>query len=65
MALIGPTQSGKTSLLSSGVVGWDGPVIALSVKRDLYDVTASARSARGELAVFDPGSSTSLPTARS
>jgi type IV secretion system protein VirD4 len=64
VALIGPTQSGKTALLSSGVVGWDGPVIALSVKRDLYDVTASARSSRGELAVFDPGSSTSLPTAR-
>ena len=64
VALIGPTQSGKTALLSSGLVGWDGPVIALSVKRDLYDVTASARSARGELAVFDPGSSTSLPTAR-
>jgi type IV secretion system protein VirD4 len=64
VALIGPTQAGKTALLSSGMIGWDGPVIALSVKRDLYDVTASARSTRGEVAVFDPGASTGLPTAR-
>jgi type IV secretion system protein VirD4 len=64
VALIGPTQAGKTALLSSGMMGWDGPVIALSVKRDLYDVTAAARARRGELAVFDPGASTGLPTAR-
>lgn len=64
VALIGPTQSGKTALLSSAMIGWDGPVIALSVKRDLYDVTAAARSHAGDLAVFDPGASTGLPTAR-
>ncbi len=64
VALIGPTQAGKTALLSSGMIGWDGPVIALSVKRDLYDVTAAARSTRGDLAVFDPGASTGLATAR-
>ncbi len=64
VALIGPTQSGKTVTLSTGIAGWDGPVVALSVKRDLYDVTASARAAMGELAVFDPGESTSLATAR-
>ncbi len=60
VALIGPTQAGKTVMLSAGVIGWDGPVVALSVKRDLYDVTASARAAAGELAVFDPGESTKL-----
>jgi len=64
VALIGPTQAGKTVMLSAGVIGWDGPVVALSVKRDLYDVTASARAAAGELAVFDPGESTKLATAR-
>ena len=64
VALIGPTQAGKTVTLSSGVVGWDGPVVALSVKRDLYDVTAGARSRVGDLAVFDPGASTGLPSAR-
>lgn len=64
VALIGPTQAGKTVLLSAGMIGWDGPVVALSVKRDLYDVTSSARADRGDLAVFDPGGSTGLATAR-
>ena len=64
VALIGPTRAGKTVLASAGIIGWDGPVVALSVKRDLYDSTAAARSARGELAVFDPGGVTGLPTAR-
>lgn len=64
VALIGPTRSGKTVLASTGIIGWDGPVVALSVKRDLYDATAAARSRRGDLAVFDPGGVTGLPTAR-
>jgi len=64
VALIGPTRSGKTVLASAGIIGWDGPVVALSVKRDLYDATAAARARRGELAVFDPGGVTGLPTAR-
>lgn len=64
VALIGPTRAGKTVLASAGIIGWDGPVVALSVKRDLYDATATARAARGELAVFDPGGVTRLPTAR-
>lgn len=64
VALIGPTRSGKTVLASAGIIGWDGPVVALSVKRDLYDTTAAARTGRGELAVFDPGGVTGLPSAR-
>lgn len=64
VALIGPTRAGKTVLASAGIIGWDGPVVALSVKRDLYDATAAARAARGEVAVFDPGGVTGLPTAR-
>lgn len=64
VALIGPTRSGKTVLASAGIVGWDGPVVALSVKRDLYDATAAARAERGKLAVFDPGGVTGLATAR-
>jgi type IV secretion system protein VirD4 len=51
-------------LASAGIVGWDGPVVALSVKRDLYDATAAARASRGDLAVFDPGGVTGLSTAR-
>jgi type IV secretion system protein VirD4 len=64
VALIGPTQSGKTALLSGAMATWSGPIIALSVKRDLYDVTAAARANVGELAVFDPGGSTGMATAR-
>lgn len=64
VALIGPTQAGKTVLLSAGMIGWEGPVVALSVKRDLYDVTSAARADRGAVAVFDPGGSTGLATAR-
>lgn len=64
IALIGPTRSGKTVLASAGIIAWDGPVVALSVKRDLYDATAAARRKRGDLAVFDPGGVTGLPTAR-
>jgi type IV secretion system protein VirD4 len=64
VALIGPTGSGKTALIASAIATWDGPVVAVSVKRDLYETTASARSKKGEIAVFDPGGATGLPTAR-
>ena len=64
VALIGPTRSGKTVLAAGGIIAWDGPVIALSVKRDLYDATAAARARRGDIAVFDPSGVTGLPTAR-
>ena len=62
--MIGPTGSGKTALAASALVTWDGPVVAVSVKRDLYDTTAAARAARGEIAVFDPGMATGLASAR-
>ena len=64
VALIGPTGSGKTALVASAVATWDGPVVAVSVKRDLYNTTATARAKRGEIAVFDPGGATGLATAR-
>ena len=64
VALIGPTGSGKTALAISAIATWDGPVVAVSVKRDLYDATVKARAIRGDVAVFDPGGVTGLPTAR-
>lgn len=64
VALIGPTGSGKTALATSAIATWNGPVVAVSVKRDLYDTTVAARATKGEIAVFDPGGATGLPTAR-
>jgi type IV secretion system protein VirD4 len=64
VALIGPTGSGKTALATSAIATWDGPVVAVSVKRDLYDTTITARAGKGDVAVFDPGGVTGLPTAR-
>ncbi len=64
VALIGPTGSGKTALATTAVATWDGPAVVVSVKRDLYDTTIAARAARGDIAVFDPGGVTGLPTAR-
>lgn len=64
VAMIGPTGSGKTAAVISAIATWDGPVVAVSVKRDLYDVTSTVRAKAGELAVFDPGAATGLPTAR-
>jgi type IV secretion system protein VirD4 len=64
VALVGPTGSGKTALATSAIATWDGPVVAVSVKRDLYDTTVAARARKGDIAVFDPGGVTGLPTAR-
>jgi type IV secretion system protein VirD4 len=64
VALVGPTGSGKTALATAAIATWDGPVVAVSVKRDLYDTTAAVRAGKGEIAVFDPGAATNLPTAR-
>ncbi|MDO8392461.1 MAG: type IV secretory system conjugative DNA transfer family protein [Actinomycetota bacterium] len=64
VALIGPTGSGKTALATSAIATWDGPVVAVSVKRDLYDSTAAVRARKGDIAVFDPGAATNLPSAR-
>lgn len=64
VALIGPTGSGKTALAIAAITTWQGPVVAVSVKRDLYDTTIAARRNRGDIAVFDPGGATGLLTAR-
>ena len=47
VALIGPTGSGKTALATSAIATWDGPVVAVSVKRDLYDSTAAVPRSEG------------------
>lgn len=59
--VVGPSQSGKTtSLALPAISGWDGPVLATSVKTDLVRESIEGRRALGEVAVFDPTGVTGL-----
>jgi type IV secretion system protein VirD4 len=63
LAVIGPTQSGKTtSLAVPAILGWDGPVLAVSVKTDLLRDTRAWRSSVGRVQCFDPSGVTGLVT---
>ncbi len=62
VAVIGPTQSGKTTALAvPSILGWDGPVLAASVKTDLVRDTLSWRARCGTVWCFDPAGTTGLP----
>jgi type IV secretion system protein VirD4 len=62
--VVGPSQSGKTTgIVVPAVLEWDGPVLSTSIKSDVVHDTYRAREARGQVAVFDPTSSTKLPHA--
>jgi len=55
VAVVGPTQSGKTSaLVVPAILGWEGPVLAASVKGDLLTTTLRWRRRCGEVWCFDP-----------
>ena len=51
---VGPTRSGKTVGVISGILTWHGPMIAASIKDDLIRPTLANRRLLGETAVFDP-----------
>jgi type IV secretion system protein VirD4 len=62
--VVGPSQSGKTTgLVVPALLEWSGPVLSTSIKSDVVHDTYAARSARGEVRVFDPTGSTLLPHA--
>ncbi|EFC82860.1 type IV secretory system conjugative DNA transfer family protein [Parafrankia sp. EUN1f] len=53
--VIGPTRCGKTAACAvPAILEWEGPVIALSVKKDLMGATVQRRYGVGEVRVFDP-----------
>ncbi len=59
VVVVGPTQSGKTtSLAIPAIVGWEGPVLAASVKSDLLLHTLGTRSSRGRVWCIDPTGAT-------
>lgn len=65
VAVIGPTQSGKTTALAvPAILGWEGPVVAASVKTDLVRDTLAWRRCRGRVWCFDPARTTGLPASR-
>ena len=61
--IVGPSQCGKSTCAITGMLEWDGPIAASSVKTDLIDETFGWRADQGECRVFDPTSITGLPTA--
>jgi type IV secretion system protein VirD4 len=62
LVVVGPTQSGKTSTLAvPAILGWDGPVVAASVKGDLLRHTMRQRQERGQVWCIDPTGSTGIP----
>jgi Type IV secretory system Conjugative DNA transfer len=65
VAVVGPTQSGKTTALAvPAILGWDGPVLAASVKTDLVRDTLAWRRRCGTVWCFDPAGTTGLPPSR-
>jgi type IV secretion system protein VirD4 len=53
--VIGPSQSGKTAGFAiPAILEAAGPVVAVSVKRDLLDHTIAARRGVGRVGVYDP-----------
>jgi type IV secretion system protein VirD4 len=62
VAVVGPTQSGKTTALAvPAILGWQGPVLAASVKTDLVRDTLQWRRRCGTVWCFDPAGTTGLP----
>jgi type IV secretion system protein VirD4 len=62
--VFGPTQSRKTSGFAvPAILGWEGPVLATSVKADLVGDTVAHRRRCGTVNCFDPTGSTGLPSA--
>jgi len=61
VAVVGPTQSGKTSSFAvPAILGWRGPVLAVSVKTDLVRDTYRWRRSCGIVWCFDPTEATGL-----
>lgn len=60
--VFGPTQSRKTTGFAvPAILGWEGPVVAASVKSDLLARTAAHRADKGRVHCFDPTGVTGRP----
>jgi type IV secretion system protein VirD4 len=53
--IFGPTGSYKTSgVLVPGILDWQGPLLATSVKPDVLRATMAQRARKGEITIIDP-----------
>jgi type IV secretion system protein VirD4 len=62
ITITAPPRAGKTGMLASLVLRFRGPVVATSVKSDIYQLTSGIRSDRGPVAVFNPQRVSDLPS---
>lgn len=62
ITITAPPRAGKTGLLASLVLRFRGPVVATSVKSDIYELTSGIRAGRGPVAVFNPQQVSDLPS---
>jgi hypothetical protein len=60
--IVAPPRAGKTGLLADLVLHFRGPVVATSVKSDIYELTSGIRAGRGPIAVFNPQAVSDLPS---
>jgi hypothetical protein len=61
--VLGGAGAGKSAgLCVPAIEDWDGPVVAISRKTDLVEVTAGVRQHLGRVDVLDPGGRTGLAT---
>lgn len=54
VAVLGPSQCGKTSNIVCSILEWSGPAVLSSVKGDLLALTGAHRASMGDVYVFDP-----------
>jgi hypothetical protein len=62
ITITAPPRAGKTGLLADLVLHFCGPVVATSVKNDIYELTSGIRTDRGPVAIFNPQRVSDLPS---
>jgi type IV secretory pathway TraG/TraD family ATPase VirD4 len=62
ITITAPPRAGKTGMLADLVLRFCGPVVATSVKSDIYELTSGIRALRGPVAVFNPQRVSDLPS---
>jgi type IV secretion system protein VirD4 len=62
ITIAAPPRAGKTGMLADLVLRFCGPVVATSVKSDIYELTSGIRSQCGPIEVFNPQRVSDLPS---